>query len=269
MALIDGIVANVRRLDQFARAETSIHRLDARAKVLATLAFVLIVASFDKYTVAALLPFFIFPIVIAALGKLPTAYVVRNVAVAIPFALSIGLLNPVFDREVVLELGSLPITGGWISCASIVVRAVLTLSAALILVAVTGFPAVCEALERLGMPRVFAIQMQFLYRYLFVLVEDARRSARALALRSCGRPLRLSIAASLIGFLLLRTWERADRIHLAMLARAYRGEFHPGRSKHFGRAEAAFVLGWLTLFGLLRCFDASQFFASLVERALS
>ena len=94
MASIEGMAANFRRLDQFARADTAIHRLDARAKVVATLAFIVVVASFDRYTVAALLPFFIFPIVLAALGKLPTAYVAGNVAVAIPFALAIGLFNP-------------------------------------------------------------------------------------------------------------------------------------------------------------------------------
>ncbi|MCM8620239.1 MAG: cobalt ECF transporter T component CbiQ [Candidatus Accumulibacter sp.] len=268
MASIEGLAANFRRLDQFARADTAIHRLDARAKVVATLAFIVVVASFDRYTVAALLPFFIFPIVLAALGKLPTAYVAGNVAVAIPFALAIGLFNPLFDQQVLFKLGAIPISAGWISCASIVVRAMLTLSAALILIGVTGFPTVCEALERLGMPRVLAMQMQFLYRYLFVLIEDARRSVRALELRSCGRSPHLPTVASLIGFLLLRTWQRADRIHMAMLARAYRGDFHSRKVGNFGSGEVAFVAGWLLLFGLLRAYDASQLLGVLVGRVL-
>ena len=141
---------------------SAIHRLDPRAKVVVTLAFVVIVASFDRYTVAALMPFAVFPIALAVLGGLPAGYLAKNVALAIPFALLIGLFNPFFDREVVFHLGPLPVTAGWISCASIVVRAVLTLGAALVLVALTGFPAVCAALEGLGMPRVFAAQMQFL-----------------------------------------------------------------------------------------------------------
>ncbi len=268
MASIEGMAANFRRLDQLARADTAIHRLDARAKVVATLAFIVVVASFDRYTVAALLPFFIFPIVLAALGKLPTAYVARNVGVAIPFVLAIGLLNPLFDQQVLVKLGSIPISAGWISCLSIVVRAVLTLSAALILIGVTGFPAVCEALERLGMPKVLAMQMQFLYRYLFVLIEDARRSVRALELRSCGRSPRLPTVASLIGFLLLRTWQRADRIHMAMLARAYHGDFHSRMAGNFGSGEVAFVAGWLLLFGLLRVYGAAQLLGVLVGRAL-
>lgn len=268
MASTEDRAANFRLLDQLARADTAIHRLDARAKVVVTLTFIVVVASFDRYTVAALLPFFIFPVVLAALGKLPTAYVARNVAVAIPFALAIGLFNPLFDQRVLFELGSIPISAGWISCASIVVRAVLTLSAALILIGVTGFPAVCEALERLGMPKVLAMQMQFLYRYLFVLIEDARRSARALELRSCSRLPRLPTVASLIGLLLLRTWQRADRIHMAMLARAYRGDFHSRKAGNFGSSEVAFVAGWMALFALLRVYDASQLLGALVERAL-
>jgi cobalt/nickel transport system permease protein len=268
MASIDGIAANFRCLDRFARADTAIHRLDARAKVLATLVFIVVVASFDKYAVAALLPFFVFPIVLAALGNLPTAFVVKNVAVAIPFALTIGLFNPVFDREGAFEIGSLQISAGWLSCASIVIRAVLTLSAAFILVGVTGFPAVCEALERLGMPKAFVMQLQFLYRYIFVLLEDAGRSARALTLRSSGRPTRLSTVASLIGLLLMRTWQRADRIHMAMLARAYSGEFHKRNICRFGTGETVFVLGWIAAFGVLRWCDASRYLGSLVERIL-
>lgn len=268
MRSLDGVAANVRRLDQFARADTAIHRLDPRAKVGVTLAFLVAVASFDKYAVAALLPFFVFPVVLAALGRLPAAFLAKNVAVAIPFALTIGLFNPLFDRQPAFELGSLSISAGWLSCASIVIRAVLTLGAALVLVGVTGFPAVCAALERLGMPRAFAMQLQLLYRYLFVLVEDAGRSARALALRACGQRPRPATVASLIGLLLLRTWRRADRIHLAMLARAYRGEFHNWSNWRFGARESVFVAGWLALFGVLRACDVSRWLGSLLESAL-
>jgi energy-coupling factor transporter ATP-binding protein EcfA2 len=179
MASIDGMAANFRRLDQLARGDTAIHRLDARAKVVATLAFVVVVASFDKYTVAALLPFFVYPIALAALGGLPTVYLARTLSWPSP---SPGdrPLQPAFRPQVVLELGSLPISGGWMSCLVDCRSCRADARRGAVLVAVTGFPAVCEALERLGMPKVFAMQMQFLYRYLFVLLEDATRSARAL-----------------------------------------------------------------------------------------
>jgi len=118
---------------------TSLHRIDARAKVVVALVFILSVVSFDRYALTALLPFFLYPAVVLALGNLPADYFVRKVALFLPFAVAVGMLNPIFDREVMIRIGPFDISGGWVSCASIVVRAILTISAALLLVGVTGF----------------------------------------------------------------------------------------------------------------------------------
>ena len=73
---------------------------------------------------------------------------------------------------------------GWISFASILLRFTLTVTAALTLIATTSFTGICMALEKMGCPRVFALQLLFLYRYLFVLVDEASRLIRARALRT-------------------------------------------------------------------------------------
>lgn len=263
------VADNFRRLDQLARADTAIHRLDPRAKVLVTLAFVLTVASFEPYAVAALLPLFLFPIVLAAQGDLPSGVVVRNVALAMPFALAVGLFNPVFDREIVVQLGSLSLGAGWLSCLSIVLRAALTLSAALVLLGVTGLAGVCSALEGLGVPRVLVMQLHFLHRYLFVLLDDTARSARALSLRACGRPVGWRTVASLIGVALLRTWQRAEQVHGAMRARGYDGRCRPLAARRFGAREVVFVAGWTACFGLLRFSDATQQVGSLLMQVLA
>lgn len=265
MASIEGTILDFRRLDRLAAGETAIHRLDARAKVLATLAFVLAVVSFDRYALAALLPFFLYPVALLSMGGLPGGYFVRKVALIVPFALAIGLLNPLFDREVMVRLGPVAISGGWISCASIVLRATLTVSAALLLVGVTGFPEICGALERLGAPQAFAVQMLFLYRYIFVLTEEAGRAGRAREMRSFGRKGQgIRSYGSLVGHLLLRTWMRAERIHMAMRARSFTGEFHTLRPHRFGGKELLFLLGWGTLFLLLRLHNVPRIVGSLV-----
>jgi len=269
MPSIELLASNFRRLDQLALADTVIHRLDPAAKVVVVLAFVVTVASFERYAVSALMPLFVFPIVLAALGKLPTGYLAKNVALAIPFALMIGLFNPLFDRELMFQLGALSLSGGWISCASIVLRALLTLSAALILLAVTGFSGVCGALEGLGLPRVLVMQLQLVYRYIFVLLDDGARSARALTLRSSGKRPRLRTVASLIGLLLLRSWQRADQVYTAMLARAYSGEVHSRKTSRFGTRELLFVVGWLAAFCVLRWYDVAQLLGLLVAQGFS
>ncbi|MCX5874943.1 MAG: cobalt ECF transporter T component CbiQ [Deltaproteobacteria bacterium] len=259
MASIGGAVKDFRQLDLMATGNTGVHRLDARAKVLVTLVFILTVVSLGKYELAALFPFFLYPAVLMALGNLSARYIARKVVVVLPFALMV----------VLVRLGPLGISGGWLSCASILVRATLTVGAALILVGTTGFPAICQALDQLGLPRIFTVQLLFLYRYLFVLTEEGGRTARARELRAFGnKGLGWRSYGSLISHLLLRTWLRAERIHLAMLARGFSGEFHPRRTTRFGGRELLFLAGWSGLFLLFRLVNVSQFLGSIVTGVL-
>jgi cobalt/nickel transport system permease protein len=259
MLSIEGAVSDLKRLDLLATEDTAIHRLDARAKVCTTLVFIIAVVSHDRYAFTSLFPFFIYPVVTASRGNLPTGFIAGKIGMVIPFAFAVGILNPLFDREVFVRLGPLAVNGGWISCASIIIRTILTVGAAVILVAVTGFLPVCGALERMGAPRIFTVQLLFLYRYIFVLTEEANRAARARELRSYGgKGLGLSGFGPLVGHLLIRTWLRAERIHMAMLARGFAGEFHSRRISSFGWREALYVTGWSALFILLRMENAAR-----------
>jgi len=205
-----------------------------------------------------LLPFFLFPVFMMVSGNIPVLYLVKRIAVVIPFAVVVGMFNPLFDHRVILQVGALCITGGWLSFASIVVRAVLTVSSALSLVAVTGFPGICAALERLGMPQPFVVQLLFLYRYIFTLAEEGGQMARARELRAFGaRGRGIGSYGPLIGHLLLRTWMRAERIHMAMLARGFTGAFHTRRSSGFGVREMVFILGWGLFFITARLIPVS------------
>jgi len=265
MVSMDGALLDLKRLDQLAAGDSALHRLDPRTKVLATLVFIVCVVSFGRYELSALIPFFIFPAVLIGLGRLPAGYLVAKVALVCPLAFAVGIFNPFFDRTVLVQLGSLGISGGWISCASIVVRTALTVGAALTLAALTGFPTICHAMVRLGMPKAFAMQLLFLYRYIFVLAEEGGRAARAREMRSCGKRGRgPGSYASLLGHLLLRTWQRAERIHMAMLARGFTGVFQGRDNARFGTADVLFLLTWSLLCVTLRFNNLAQILGSLV-----
>lgn len=262
---IENALTDFRRLDLLAQQETAIHCLDGRAKVLTTLVFITTVMSFGRYQLSALLPFFIYPLSLVALGNIPAGYLFKRIALVIPFAVLVGLFNPLLDSQPLVRLGPLNISGGWVSCTSIVVRSVLTAGAALTLVGVTGFSTICHSLNRMGVPQAFTVQLLFLHRYLFVLIEEARQVSRARQLRSCGRRgLGIHNSGPLLGNLLLRTWERAERIHLAMLARGFSGEFHTRRLFRFGGRDLLFLLGWSLLFIILRFWNISSFLGRLV-----
>jgi cobalt/nickel transport system permease protein len=258
MSRIDAALRDLRSLDALASRDTALARLDARAKVVTTLAFIVAVVSFDRYTVAALLPLAAYPVALAVLGEVPAAPLARKLLLAAPFAVLVGIFNPLFDRAPMLVLGDLTVTAGWVSFASILLRFALTVGAALVLVAGTGMHALCVALARLGVPQVLTAQLLFLYRYAFVLGGEASRMATARELRSNGRALALSAYGPLLGHLLLRAYERAQRIHWAMTARGFDGELRSLRTLRWSPRDTAFALGWCLFFLLVRLVDLPQ-----------
>jgi cobalt/nickel transport system permease protein len=269
MASIEGAILDFKRLDLLAAGDTGLHRLDPRAKVLVTALFVVLVISHDRYDISALFPFFIFPAALIAAGNLPAGYIVRKILLLCPFVMVVGMFNPLMDRQIMVQLGPVGISGGWLSFVSIVLRSFLTVGSAFVLLALTGFPGLCRALEQLGMPRPFAVQLLFLYRYIFVLTEEAGRAARARQLRSCGRKGQgIGSFATLVGHLLLRTWQRAERVHIAMLSRGFDGRFHTSRSTSFGRRELLFVAGWGSFLLVLRSINLPHLIGTVIMGGL-
>ena len=264
MKSITAAVSELKQLEQFADGTSAIHGLDARAKVLVTFVFIVTVVSFNRYELTGLLPFFAFPAAMVLLAGLPPFYLLRKIALICPFVLMVGIFNPVFDRTVMHHIGQVGISGGWISLASLLIRSCLTVGAAIILVGTTGFTLVCYAFERLGVPHLFAVQLLFLHRYIFVLADETGRAARARELRSCGaKGLGITSFASLAGHLLLRTWQRAEHIHTAMLARGFDGRFHAHRQSRLGLSELAFVVVWSAFFIILRMHNFGVFNAGI------
>lgn len=211
-------------LDAMASRPSALTPFDPRARILATLTFIVAVVSFERYAVLALLPFAAFPLALCAAGGISLRSVARQVLVASPFAIMVGIFNPLLDTAPLLNLLGVPVSGGWVSFGSILLRFALTVSAVLGLVASTGLPTICAGLEQLGVPRVFTLQILLMQRYAVVLAGEASRMRMAHELRAGVITLRLATYASLLGHLLLRSLDRAQRVHQAMQARGFDGQ---------------------------------------------
>ncbi|MFO7630934.1 MAG: hypothetical protein R6W76_00260, partial [Caldilinea sp.] len=98
MSTVAAGLSTLDRLDRLARRDTAIHRVDPRAKVVTTFVFILCVVSFDRYEVLALLPFVLFPVVLASEGGIPFGFLGRILLVVSPFALLVGAFNPWFEN---------------------------------------------------------------------------------------------------------------------------------------------------------------------------
>jgi len=256
-------------LDRLAGLDTPVHRLDARVKLLAALAFIVAVISFDKYAVAPLAPFLLFPVLLAALGNIPMGTLLKRSLLALPIAVSLAAFNPWLDTQP-LTLGTgWVLNAGWVSLGSVSLKAVLAASAAVLLVATTSFPGLCNALDRLGAPRAFTQQLCFLWRYAGVLSDEATRLRQARDQRAFSRGKGPRHAARLIGVLLQRALERAERIHAAMLCRGYRGSLPQRRQSALTWNDGAFLLAALAAIAACRLLPVTSALGALLLRGIA
>jgi cobalt/nickel transport system permease protein len=225
-------------IDRYAGLDSPLHTLDARTKLVGFTALIVAVLwippgkTFDFFSV------FFVTAILMGISQVPLGYILGRTLILLPFVVLAGLARP-WTRALDLTLFS-----------ALILRSVLCLMLAIILTNTTRFTELLRGLRRLGCPRILALNLGFLYRYVFVLTEEVLRMRQA---RDCRRVGRLGMVAELrtlgamLGTLLLRSFERAERMHSAMLSRGYSGDFAIMAPRKFSWQDLAFLSG-LALF---------------------
>ncbi len=241
---------HIHTFDQFQPRASLVHSLDPRVKVLVTL---LIILSNILLPDGAWLAFgatWGLLLGINHLASLKSSYLITRSFIALPFALAevTVLFSLPGNSLFALGVGNsvLIITdAGLIRFASILLRSWISVQAAILMTATTPFPDLIHALRHLHVPTILVAILAFMYRYLFVLSDEALRLMRARESRSA-RPPRdtrfppeeayaparrgglvlwhARVAGNMAGQLFLRSYERSDRVYQAMLARGYQGQ---------------------------------------------
>jgi cobalt/nickel transport system permease protein len=219
-------------VERWSRGQSALHRRDARAKLGALLAFLSAVSTTPTGAQPA---FAAYSIVLAAAilaARLPFRGVLERGAMVLPFSATFA---------VVTWLAGEP--GRALALAE---KSFLSGIAALVMVATTPIAELLHGLESMGVPRPLVLVVQFLYRYLFVISEQAqhmRLAARSRQGLGAGRRSRFHAATGALGVLFARSWERADGIQRAMLARGFRGHFSLFAPSRFGIGDLVFLCG--------------------------
>ena len=223
--------------DRYHETESFIHHLDPRAKVVVTIAFILSNALLPDGAWTAFALSWLFLLFVNVLSNLGITFTLKRSFVALPFALvAITVLFSIPGNTLTsfhFLFWDLTITDmGLLRFLSILVRSWLSVQMAILLVATARFPDIIHALEHLRVPSILTTIISFLYRYLFVLVDEVFRLLRAREARSAAVagsrsggsvPWRAGVAGNMAGQLFLRSYERSDRVYNAMLARGYTG----------------------------------------------
>ena len=249
--------------DRYHATDSFIHRLDPRVKVVVTVAFILSNALLPDGAWTAFGLSWLFLLCANVFAELGGLFTFKRSIIALPFALvAVTVLfsipgNPVSTFRFLFW--DLTITdAGLLRFVSILIRSWLSVQMAILLVGTTRFPDVVHALEHLRVPSILTTIIAFLYRYLFVLVDEVFRLLRAREARSAavaglrsggGVAWRAGIAGNMAGQLFLRSYERSDRVYNAMLARGYTGQLQTINPHEMGRVD--YVTTALALFVIL------------------
>lgn len=203
-------------LDRYGRNRSLCHRLPARLKLLLTLAVVIAGVSIPVrfWPAHGVLMSLVF--MGHSIAHIPLSYLARRLAIFLPMVCMLSLSVPI----------SQGFAAGWEIMAAIFFRTTLSFLAMLWLVNVMPFDQLLVTLRKLWVPDIIVAMLSFMYRYIFVLWDELDKMRTARRARSFGRVglwSRWMSAAQLIGMLLIRAMERAERVHGAMCARGWDG----------------------------------------------
>lgn len=202
-----------------------VHRLPPQVKIVAAFATVVVVVATPRDAFGAFAGFACLLGVVAALARVPPGWLARRAVVEVPFVL-LAVVLPFVEgggtvRVAGIEMSVAGLLAGW----NIAVKGTLGIVTSLLLAATTTGRDLLLGLERLRMPAQMVQIATFMLRYLEVIAGNAR-AMRTARLSRCSDPRFLwqarAFAAS-VGTLFLRSYERGERVHVAMLSRGYTG----------------------------------------------
>jgi cobalt/nickel transport system permease protein len=202
-----------------------VHRLPAHPKIVALVLFVVCVVAVPARQWWALVGCAAALAVVVAVARVPARTVLRRMAVETPFVVFALLLPFVATgprTEVLgLSLSEQGLLGAW----NLLAKATLGVVAAIVLAATTSARDLVAGLERLRVPPVLVQIVAFMLRYVSVVSDDLHRMR--IARESRGAPPgwlgQLRAVAAGVGALFVRSYERGERVHQAMLARGWTG----------------------------------------------
>jgi cobalt/nickel transport system permease protein len=226
-------------VERWSRGSSALHSRDACVKLLVTLGYLVALATTPRITPLAVGCYAVLVAAGIALGRLPAGALLARAGVVLPFSATFAIFSI--------------LSGDGSRAASLIVKSYLSAAAVLVLVGTTPLPKLLRGMETLGVPRLLTMIVQFLFRYLFVISEQAQHMRLAALSRGSGASApRFRAAAGAVAVLFARSFGRAEGIHRAMLARGFNGETQLLSRARLDAADVLFLLAGIALIFALR-----------------
>jgi cobalt/nickel transport system permease protein len=202
-----------------------VHRAPAHLKILALLAFMIVVVATPRDWYAAFGAYLAILVIVIGVSRVPPTYLLKRTVVEIPFVFFAVLLPFVATGPQTEVLGVSVSQHGLEAGIALLIKGTLGVLASLTLAATTEPQELLLGLERLRLPQQLVQIMSFMVRYLDVVTGEMQRMKVARESRgfSARNPKHWPVLARSAGALFIRSYERGERVHLAMLSRGYTG----------------------------------------------
>lgn len=252
-------------LDELGEQKSFIHEINPVVKVIVTIAYIITVISYGKYEISGIIPLALYPIVLMSAGSIPFRTLLGGLAISAPLVVGTSIFNPFLDTTAVMSIYGIELTSGMLSFVSLLLKCLLTVLAAQLLIATSGMGRIAAAMQWLRIPDVFITQLLLTYRYIAVLSGEAVRIYEAYRLRA---PEQKGIArsewGSLLGQLLLRTYDRAARLYQAMKLRGYGDRYFGVSLEKIRIKDIGYLLCCVAFFAASRSMDIPMLMGSIV-----
>jgi len=216
-------------IEEFALGSSSIHNLDPRVKIVAALAFSLIVALNNSITMSAVA--FCFPLALIVFARISIKKLLMRLAVVNVFIALLWVCLPfTVPGEALYSLGLLSISReGIIAAFSLTLKSNAIILAMIALLGTSRVFALVHAISHLGVPHKLIHLFFFSFRYIQVIHEEYHRLVNAAKMRSFKPGANLhtyKTYAYFFGALLVRSLDRSHRIMAAMKCRGFKDKFY-------------------------------------------
>jgi cobalt/nickel transport system permease protein len=202
-----------------------VHRAPAHLKIVALVVFMLTVVATPREWYPVFGGYLLVLLTVVAISGVPFGYLGKRMVVEVPFVLFAVLVPFIATGPRIEVLGLSVSEPGLVAAWGLLVKGTLGVLASLTLAATTEPVAVLAGLRRLRMPDLVVQIMGFMIRYLDVVTAEMGRMQVGMRSRGCDprSPRHWPALARSLGALFIRSYERGERVHLAMLSRGYTG----------------------------------------------
>lgn len=253
MNALEKVIQEIINLEKHCLSENNPVHFDTRAMILVTLAFLCLMLSLSIYNLANLILFSVYPSAMCNILGIRYSSIAKKSLIAMPFVFFIGVLNPIFDTQILFHIGNIGISAGWVSFLSIIIRGIIATQAIFILIKTSGFHNVCYALDKMKVPHIFTTQLLLVYHYIIILLQEALNMQRSRQARGYGRTsYPIKMWTLFIGQLFLRTIYHSKNIYRAMLARGFSGEIINSTTLSWSKRDTLFTAIACKLFLVFR-----------------